>query len=286
MQKLKKMKLKKSYFLLLLLGVATFACSPSKEKATEEAQKAVAEEIVIPSGEVNYSADTTNMKGYFAVNEKSDKKRPGILVIHEWWGHNAHSRERADMIADLGYVAFALDMYGEGKNTDHPDNAGMYMSAVVNNMDLAKARFESALNVLKNHPSVDPEKIGVIGFCFGGTMALNMASAGYDLDAVAAFHAGLQLPIMPDSTGIKAKILVANGADDPMVSSQHVEDFKRVMDAASADYKYVAYEGAVHAFTNKGADALGEKYGIPLAYNAKADSASWEEMKVLFREVF
>ncbi|MEP1095449.1 MAG: dienelactone hydrolase family protein [Cyclobacteriaceae bacterium] len=260
---------------ILLIG----ACSaPSKEKATEE--------IIVPVGEVQYSSDSTNLNGYFALDQSSDAKRPGVLVIHEWWGHNEHSRKQAEKLAKLGYVAFALDMYGDGKNTEHPDDAGKFMTAVVSNMDVAKARFESALEQLKNHPNVDSEKIGVIGFCFGGTMALSMANAGYDIDGVAAFHAGLGLPIMPGDGAVKAKILVANGADDPWVSEQQVEDFKAAMDGAGASYKYIAYEGATHAFTNEGADALGEQFGLPLAYNAAADSASWEEMKILFSEVF
>ncbi len=277
------MKIKLLY--AFLLGMFAVACtSTQNEETSEEAE--TAEEVAAPAGEVTYSADSTTLKGYFAVSE-SDGKKPGVLVIHEWWGHNEHSRERADMLAELGYVAFALDMYGDGKNTNHPDDAGKFMTAVVSNMDLAKARFESALEQLKNHPNVDSEKIGVVGYCFGGTMALSMANAGYDLDGVAAFHAGLGLPIMPEGEGsVKAKVLVANGAEDPWVSEQQVADFKAVMDGAGVDYTYVSYEGAKHAFTNKGADALGEEFGLPLAYNAEADSASWEEMKVLFSEVF
>ncbi len=282
------MKTKLTYaFVFALLVAACSTSTSSNEEASAETEETP--EVEIPSGETTYTSDTTNLKGYFAAAEGTEKV-PGILVIHEWWGHNEHSREKADQLAELGYVAFALDMYGDGKNTTHPDNAGQFMNAVVSNMDLAKARFESALDVLKSHPNVDPEKIGVIGFCFGGTMGLTMASAGYDIDAVAAFHAGVGLPIMPDSAGVvKAKILVANGADDPMVSAESVEDFKRVMDAAEVDYKYVSYEGAVHAFTNKGADEIASQHEMltgALAYNAAADSASWEEMKVLFSEVF
>ncbi|MEP0985797.1 dienelactone hydrolase family protein [Ekhidna sp.] len=271
----------------LMLGAFLFACT-SSEKESESSEE-MEEVVEVPEGEVTYSADTTSLKGYFAVGE-GDSKKPGVLVIHEWWGHNEHSRERADMLAELGYVAFALDMYGDGKNTNHPDDAGKFMTAVVSDMDIAKARFESALEQLKMHPNVDPEQIAVVGYCFGGTMALSMANAGYDLDAVAAFHAGLGLPIMPDSAGVvKAKILVANGADDPMISEQQVVDFKMVMDASEVDYKYVAYEGVVHAFTNKRADEIASQHEMlsgALAYNAKADSASWEEMKILLSEVF
>lgn len=280
------MKLKPIYTLIFALAFA--ACSSAG--SSEESNDASTEEVVeIPVGEVTYMADTTSLKGYFAVPE-AEGKRPGVLVIHEWWGHNEHSRERADMLAGLGYVAFALDMYGDGKNTNHPNDANNFMMSVVSNMDLAKSRFESAMEQLKNHPMVDADQIGIIGFCFGGTMALTMASDGYDIDAVAAFHAGLQLPIMPDSAGtVKAKILIANGADDPMISDQQVQDFKAVMDASEVDYKYIAYEGAVHAFTNKGADEIASKHEMlngALAYNAAADSASWEEMKVLFSSVF
>ncbi|MFK7951756.1 MAG: dienelactone hydrolase family protein [Ekhidna sp.] len=269
-------------YVLLIVFLAIACSNPQKEKTSNEVEKAEA-----PIGETSYKADTTELKGYFAFDQKSEEKQPGVLVIHEWWGHNEHSRERADMIADFGYVAFALDMYGDGKNTNHPEGAQKFMMSVVSNMDVAKTRFESALKQLKNHPNVDPERIGVVGYCFGGTIAMSMANAGYDLDVVGAFHAGLGLPIMPDSAGVvKAKILIANGADDPWVSDQQIEDFKMVMDKAEVDYNYISYEGATHAFTNKGADAIGEEHGLPLAYNAAADSASWEQMKILFKEVF
>lgn len=282
------MRLKLLY--AFLTGMLVVACTSTEKGNTSQEEEATEEVVEIPVGEVEYTADTTTLKGYFAVSPNADGKQPGILVIHEWWGHNEHSRSKADMLADLGYVAFALDMYGDGKNTKHPKDAGEFMTAVVSNMDVAKARFESALEQLKNHPNVDPEKIGVVGYCFGGTMGLSMASAGYDIDAVAAFHAGIRLPIMPEGEGtVKAKILVANGADDPWVKEEHISDFKAVMDAAGVDYKYVAYEGAKHAFTNKGADEIASQFEAlqgALAYNAAADSASWEEMKILFSEAF
>lgn len=275
---------------LIYLGSIVLFISACSSSSTQEEKDEPTEDLIeIPVGEVTYSSDSTTLKGYFAVGT-SEEKMPGILVIHEWWGHNAHSRSKADQLAELGYVALALDMYGDGKNTSHPEDAGKFMTAVVSDMEVAKSRFESAMELLKSHPNVDAEKIGVIGFCFGGTMGLSMANAGYDIDAVAAFHAGLGLPIMPDSAGVvKAKILVANGADDPMVSAQQVEDFKAVMNDAAVDYKYVEYEGAVHAFTNKGADEIAGKHEMltgALAYNAAADSASWEEMKLLFNKVF
>ncbi|MEP5613146.1 MAG: dienelactone hydrolase family protein [Cyclobacteriaceae bacterium] len=269
---------KLTYSLLSMLLIA--ACSaPTKEKAAEET-------VATPVGDVQYSTDSTNMKGYFALDQSNTTKRPGILVVHEWWGHNDYARERADMLADLGYVAFAMDMYGEGKIAEHPDDAGKFTQEVMSNIDEAKARFESALNTLKAHPNVDPEKIGAIGYCFGGSVVLSMANAGFDLDAVAAFHAGLGLPIQPETGAVKTRVLVANGADDPFIPEQQVEDFKRVMDAAGVDYKYIAYPGAVHSFTSKYADEMGAKFNMPLAYQPEADSASWAEMQALFKATF
>lgn len=255
-----------------------FACSTSTEQANGE--------VSAPVGDVEYSTETTNMKGYFAFNSEDDSKRPGILVVHEWWGHNEYARERADMLADLGYVALAVDMYGDGKVAEHPDDAGAFTQEVVSNLDEAKARFESALNTLKSHPNVDADKIGAIGYCFGGTVVINMANAGFDLDAVAAFHAGLALPIRPVAGEVNAKILICNGEDDPFIPEEQVSDFTAVMDSANVDYTYIAYAGAVHSFTSKYADSIAAKFNMPLAYQAEADSASWAEMQALFKATF
>ncbi|MEO1253909.1 MAG: dienelactone hydrolase family protein [Bacteroidota bacterium] len=275
------MKLRNFYS--LLAGLVLVACT-APEKKTESVEEETTE-VIIPTGEVAYAADTTTLKGYFAASDTEGKK-PGILVVHEWWGHNEYSRMRADMLAELGYVALAVDMYGDGKQADHPDDAGQFAGMVLGNFEIAKARFEAAIKTLKNHPSVDPEKIGAIGYCFGGSTVLSMANAGYDLDAVAAFHAGLGLPLMPEAGSVKGKVLIANGADDKFITEQQIMDYKSAMDAAGADYTFINYEGALHSFTSKAADDLAEKFGMPIAYNAAADSASWEEMKVLFAEAF
>ena len=149
----------------------------------------------------------------------------------------------------------------------------------------ATARFEAALAVLKAHPSVDADKIGAIGYCFGGSVALTMANAGQDLDAVAAFHSGVQLPIMP-SKDLKAKVLVCNGADDKFLSLESITNFKTAMDSIGADYEYIAYPGVVHSFTSKEADVNAKKFGLPLAYDAEADKKSWESLQQLFNEAF
>ncbi|MEQ8907010.1 dienelactone hydrolase family protein [Ekhidna sp.] len=268
----------------LVLGAFLFACTSTEKESESDTPEEVPVKVI---GKVtSYATDSTTMVGYLAMDVNDSSKRPGVLVVHEWWGHNEYSRERAEMLADLGYVALAVDMYGDGKQAAHPDEAGEFAGMVMGNFDEAKARFDAALETLKNHPNVDNEKVGAIGYCFGGSVVLSMANAGYDLDAVASFHGGLRLPVMPDSGAVKSRVLVANGAEDPFVPEQQIEDFKSTMDAAGADYKFINYEGATHSFTSKVADSVGAKFGMPLAYNAEADSASWAEMKVLFAEAF
>lgn len=268
----------------LVLGLLFSACknqtSNGNSSADEQPEKAV-----LQTEEVTYHTDSTNLKGYLAFQADDAGKKPGVLVIHEWWGHNEYTRKRADMLAELGYVALAVDMYGDGKQAHHPDDAGKFSSQVMSNLDEATARFNAALQLLKNHPEVDPDKIAAIGYCFGGSVALTMANSGADLDAVAAFHSGVALPVMPNEQ-LKAKVLVCNGAADPFVSEESVAAYKMQMDALGADYQYIAYPDAVHAFTSPDADSLGKKFNLPLAYQEEADAASWEELKKLLRGVF
>ena len=273
--------------LVFCFAIAISSCSSNSTQQEVKETSNIAEipAISVVGEEVTYSDDSTELKGYISFDENNESKRPGVIVIHEWWGHNEYVRERADLLAELGYTALALDMYGDGKQANHPEDAGKFAGMVMTNMDLATARFDAAVELLKAHPSVDSEKIAAIGYCFGGSVALTMANAGKDLDAVAAFHSGVQLPIMPGDA-LTAKVLVCNGADDPFVSPESVTAFKEAMDAANADYKYIAYEGAVHSFTSKYADENGEKFELPLKYQKEADEASWDELLALFDSVF
>jgi dienelactone hydrolase len=264
-------------------GILIGACKSEKKEDTAEMPVVLEQSIV--GEEVTYTTESTTMKGYLAYDASIKEKRPGILVVHEWWGHNDYTRERARMLAELGYTALAVDMYGDGKQANHPDDAGKFSGMVMQNIDEAKARFDSALKLLKSQPSVDSTEIAAIGYCFGGSVVLTMANAGEDLDAVAAFHSGVQLPIMPNKD-LKARVLVCNGAADPFVSPESVVAYKEAMDGTGADYKYIAYEGAQHAFTSKEADSLGQKFGLPLAYQEQADKASWEELKLLLNKTF
>ncbi|MCM5663262.1 dienelactone hydrolase family protein [Galbibacter mesophilus] len=258
--------------------------STSKDKIVSKPESETVE-VEISREEIIYKTDTTTMKGYIAYNSKVQGKRPGILVVHQWWGHNDYSRKRADMLAELGYVALAVDMYGDGKQAKHPKDAGKFVGMVMKNIDVGEARFDAAMKALKANPNVDSEKIAAIGYCFGGSVVLTMANMGKDLDAVAAFHSGVQLPVMP-SEEIKAKILICNGADDPLVSLESIAAYTKAMDSVNADYEYISYEDAVHAFTSKEADSLGKKFDLPLAYNQEADEKSWAELQKLLKEVF
>jgi len=227
--------------------------------------------------EVDYHAGKLVMKGYLAWDDAIKGKRPGILVVHEWWGHNEYARKRARMLAELGYTALAVDMYGNGQQAEHPKEAGEFMNQVFASADHGRARFEAAMKALKSQPTVDARDIGAIGYCFGGAVVLNMARSGLDLKAVASFHGalGTQTPAQPGK--VKAKIRVFTGADDKMIPPAQVAAFKEEMARAGVDFQVTEYPGAMHAFTNPDADALGKKFDMPIAYNATADQDSWQQ---------
>ena len=235
---------------------------------------------------VEYVVGGTTMKGYLAYDDSFSGKRPGILVVHEWWGNNDYTRKRARMLAELGYVALAADMYGEGKQARHPDDAKKFSAEIRKNMPLARERFLAARKVLEDFKFTDPKRIGAIGYCFGGGVVLQMARDGVDLAGVVSFHGGLatESPAKPGS--VKAKILVLTGADDKFVPPEQVEAFRREMKAAGADFRIISYPGALHAFTNPEADSYAKQFNMPIAYNADADKKSWAEMKAFFKDIF
>ena len=273
-----------AHFLVLAI-LLTASCKPKKEAQVETVPTAKTMEVKVKGTEVTYAADSTNLKGYIAYDENKKGKRPGVLIVHEWWGHNDYVRERANMLAELGYTAIAVDMYGDGKQANHPDDAGKFAMSVMGNLPEATARFDAAIKLLQEHESVDKEKLAAIGYCFGGSVALTMANSGADLDAVAAFHSGVALPVMPNKD-LKARVLVCNGADDPFVAPESITTFKTAMDSIGAKYEYIAYPGVTHSYTSKEADANGEKFNLPLAYNADADQKAWTSLKALLKDVF
>jgi dienelactone hydrolase len=240
----------------------------------------------VRAGPVEYRAGDTVLQGYLAYDDSVQGSRPAVLVVHEWWGHNEHARDRARALARLGYTALAVDMYGDGKTAAHPEDAGKFAGAVRKDLETARARFVAGVDLLRQQATVDPERVGAIGYCFGGAIVLEMARQGVDLDGVASFHGSLGTGQPARSGEVRAKVLVLNGADDPMVSREQVAAFQQEMEQAKVDYRFVDYPGAKHSFTNPDADAIARKFNLPLAYNAEVDRASWAEMERFFQGVF
>jgi dienelactone hydrolase len=235
---------------------------------------------------VTYKDGDTTMKGFVVYDDAKKGKRPGIIVVHEWWGITKHTRNEARKFAQQGYTAFVADMFGDGKTADNPKDASGLMKSLMGNPSGMQSRFNAARSQLAKHATVDAKKIGASGYCMGGAVALNMARAGADLAGVAAFHANLapQTPATPGK--VKGKIIVLNGADDPFVKPDSIEAFKKEMDAAKVDYKFINYPGAVHAFTNPEATAKGKEFSLPLAYHPEADKQAKAEAAKFFRAAF
>jgi dienelactone hydrolase len=236
--------------------------------------------------DVRYEHDGSTLNGLIAWDDASTEKRPGILVVHEWWGHNSYARSRAEQLATLGYVAVALDMYGDGKTAAHPKDAAAFSKSVMGNMDLMKGRFHAAQKLLNQHPLVDREATAAVGYCFGGSVVLHMARLGSDLRGIVSFHGslGTQHPAQPGK--VSPKVLVCHGAADKFVSDEQVAGFKKEMADAKADMTFKSYPDALHSFTNPGATAMGERLGIPIAYQETADRQSWADMKAFFDRIF
>lgn len=243
-------------------------------------------QAAVQGREVNYRANGTALRGYLAWDDAVRGRRPAVLVVHEWWGHNAYARKRADMLAGLGYTALAVDMYGDGKQASHPDEAGKFAAEVSRNMPLAKARFEAGMRLLRKQRTVDAGRIAAIGYCFGGAVVLNMARIGADLKGVASFHGSLGTDHPAQPGKIRARIISFTGEDDPMIPADTVAAFRKEMQGAGADFRVVTYPGVKHSFTNPDADELGRRFNLPLVYDAAADQDSWQQATVFLREVF
>lgn len=232
--------------------------------------------MAIKGQEVEYKAGTVPCKGFIAYDDATEGKRPVVIVVHEWWGTSDHARDIARKLAQSGYVGFALDMYGEGKQADNPQTAGQMSGEIGKNPALLRERFNAARDYVVKQPSADPARVAALGYCFGGMVVLQMARMGSDLRGVVSFH-GILPGGAVEHGSIKAKLLVLNGADDPFVPKEQVDGFEKDMKAAGADYRVVNYLGGKHAFTNPAATARGKKFGLPLEYNADIDKKSWDE---------
>ena len=233
---------------------------------------------------VSYSIDSLKMNNYVVYNENVQGRRPGVLVIHEWWGLNDYAKRRAKMLADLGYIAMAVDMYGNGRMGNDPGAAQALAMPYYQHPDMAKKIFDRAVEEFKKNPNLDQSKIAGIGYCFGGGILLNLVRMGEPLNGVVSFHGSLLgTPAKKELT--KAEILVCHGEADSFVNAE-VAPFKKQMDSIGKAITFKSYPGATHAFTNPDATAMGEKFKMNIKYNAAADSASWNDMKEFFGRIF
>ncbi|MBD3335493.1 MAG: prolyl oligopeptidase family serine peptidase [Candidatus Eisenbacteria bacterium] len=230
---------------------------------------------------VAYRHGDTELQGFLAYPDDAEGMLPGVLVVHEWWGLNEHAKDKAEQLAEAGYVALALDMYGQGKSTEHAEEAGEWSKQVRRNEEMMQQRFRAAHEVLRDDPRTDPERIAAIGYCFGGYVVLSMAAQGAELQGVVSFHGSL--PTEPVEAGaVKAKVLVCHGGADPLTTREQIQQFQETMTAAGADWVFITYGGAKHSFTNPEADERGM---APLGYDASADARSWRHMLDFFNEV-
>jgi len=239
----------------------------------------------IVTEEVTYEVNGVTMKSLVAYNSAIKGKRPAIVVVPEWWGNNDYSKKRAKMLAELGYIAIATDMYGEGKIADNPKTAQELATPFYQNPKMGQEKIEAAITKLKTYSQTDATKIGAIGYCFGGSMVLNAIKLGTTLNGVVSFHGGLQTAPATKGT-VKGKILVCHGLADKFVPQTDIDNFKKNLDDAGVSYTFINYENATHAFTNPESTANGKKFSMPIAYNEAADKKSWADMKVFFKTIF
>jgi len=232
---------------------------------------------------IEYKSGDTTFKGYLAYDDAQSDRRPGIVIYPEWWGLTDYPKHRAQMLAKLGYVAFAADMYGDGKTTDNPQEAGKWIGELKQNLPELVGRAKAAVEALQAQPQVDGSRIGAIGYCAGGTVALELARSSAELTAIVTFHAGLAATNPSQSGKIKPAILVCNGGDDTYVSAREIEDFKDEMRRDNVNWQLNTYGGAHHSFTNPDADRHKMQN---IAYNAGADYRSWRDMKLFFEQKF
>lgn len=224
---------------------------------------------------LQYATGGQTYQGYLAYDANAEEARPAVLVVHEWWGLNDYARTRAKQLAALGFVAFAVDMYGEGHVATHPDEAGKLASQVMNDWPSARAKLEAAMARLAEHSAVDAERIAAIGYCFGGGVVLNMALAGMPIEAAISFH-GSPTQATATPQAFEGIVEIHNGAEDPLVAEDALQSMVQTLAAQGADIRVVNYPGATHGFSNPSADSVAAQYSLPLGYDAAADAASWQ----------
>ncbi len=240
----------------------------------------------IHTEEVSYTADGVEMKAYIAWNTEKSGAAPGVLVVHEWWGCNDYAKRRARMLAEAGYIGMALDLYGVGRIAANREEAGALMNARIADMEGTRNRFLAALDVLKDRDTVDPSRMGAIGYCFGGGVVTHMARMGAPLSVTGSFHGAVGLAAVDGPARFDCRIMVYNGEADTLVSDEQIKGFKSIMQKTGGRYDFIQLPGAMHGFSNPQATANGEKYSLPLAYNPLADESSWAHFRLTMEHVF
>ena len=239
----------------------------------------------ILTNQIEYAVGDASHRGYLAYDDEITSARPGVVVVHEWWGVNDYIRKRAHMLAELGFTALAIDMFA-GRTAASPDEAGALMNGVLGDMETGTRALQAGYQLLLDQPGVDRSRTAAIGYCFGGAMVLHMARIGMPLSAVASFHGALGSFHTAAPGSIGAKILVCHGGADSMVPMDDLQAFRQEMDTARADYEVLVLDGAKHGFTSPEASVNAEKYGIDVGYQQQADEKSWAAMRALFERVF
>ena len=273
-------------FIIALLSLSLLlAFSCQQEKKTDDISNL--QSVKTTSGEmtteeVSYDIDGKTFKSFVAYT--GDEVKPVVMVLPEWWGVTDYVKNRAKQLAELGYFAMVVDYYGGGRTVDDPEEAAKLAEPFYKIPINAKLMFDKAKAQLLKFPNANYDKIAAIGYCFGGAQALNMARQEDELKGVVSFHGNLMTGIKPKNNDVK--ILVLNGEADTFVPQEEIAAFKKQMDSAKIDYKFISYPGAVHSFTNPASTEIGKKYDLKVAYNKEADEKSWNEMKAFLREIF
>lgn len=267
-----------------VVALCMTACN-NQSSTSEGSGDSTAVQPTITEESLAIQADSVTLNSVVAFSDDTTAKKPIVLIVPEWWGLDDYVKDRARQLAELGYLAVGIDMYGGGKYADNPDDAKAYATPFYVNPQLAFSRLQAALAKAKTFPQADTTRIAAIGYCFGGSMVLNGAKLGLPVNGVVSFHGGLA-GVTPVKDLTKAQILVCNGAADSFVSPEEIATFKKQLDSLSIPYTFKEYTGATHAFTNPAATAKGQKFNMPIEYNAAADTASWNDMRAFFGVIF
>jgi dienelactone hydrolase len=278
-----------NYAIVLFALVASGSCGNNEvdkhDESSDSSTKQTAAERKVTEEAVTYAANDITFHGYVGYDQNQQGKRPAVLVVHEWWGLTDYVRNRVKQLADMGYIAMAVDMFGDGKTAANPQEAQKLAGPFYQDPSLTRARLEAALNRLKQYEQVDPGRVAAIGYCYGGYVVLNAAKLGMPLTGVVSFHGNLA-GAPANKELLRSKVLVCHGEADQFISQQEISSFRSSMDSIGADYTFKTYPNATHAFTNPAATATGKEFNLPISYNAEADRASWTDMKLFFEKIF